>query len=450
MSDERDRRNEAPLVEDRLGERARVFGTERAILAGIDAGPAAGVEIEESMRELESLAETAGITTLASILQKRVRPAPGTFLGKGKADEVRRAAAELGADVVIFNNDLTPAQARNLEEALSRKVIDRTQLIMDIFAQRAASKEAKLQVELAQLRYLLPRLRGWGSALTRLGGGIGTRGPGETQLELDRFKINRRIHSLEKRLKKTEAERSLRRRKRELSALPQVALVGYTNSGKSTLLNRLCAADSAVEDKLFATLDTMVRRGEISPGRSALFIDTVGFIRDLPHDLVPAFAATLEAVRHADLILHVVDRARSMWEEDYRVVLSILEQEVFREEDRRPTIVNVFNKIDAIPAGSLDELHGVAISATEGTHLDRLLARIAEVFFPDDRVLEFLVPFSAIGVLHAVTSPERLDLLEHTECGIHVRATVSNRELGELTAAGVDVSASDAAPAARP
>ena len=449
MSDGRDR-HDTPLVEDRLGTRARIFGTERAVLAGIDAGPGFGVPIEESMGELEALARTAGIPTLASVVQKRKRPASGTFLGKGKIDEVRRAVDELGADVVIFNDDLTPAQARNLEGALSRKVIDRTQLIMDIFAQRAASKEAKLQVELAQLRYLLPRLRGWGSALTRTGGGIGTRGPGETQLELDRFKVNRRIHAIERRLKKAVSERSVRRQQRSRSELPQVALVGYTNCGKSTLLNRFCEADSMVENKLFATLDTMVRRGEVSPGRWGLFIDTVGFIRALPHDLVPAFAATLEAVRNADLVLHVIDRARRSWERDYRVVLGILEREVFREEDRRPPIVSVLNKIDAVANVSTDDTDGIPISAKEGTNVDRLLARVAEALFPDDRVVELLVPFSAIGTLHEQTTPERVNRLEHTGEGIRVRARLSARELQELRAAGAAFSAFAVSPDGRP
>lgn len=435
-------------MEDRLGERARVFGSERAILAGID--PGHGVDVEASMRELESLADTAGIPVLATVLQRKNRPVPATFLGKGKLEEVRRAADELNADVVILNDELRPAQARNLEEALGRKVIDRTQLIMDIFAQRAGSKEARLQVELAQLKYLLPRLRGWGSALTRTGGGIGTRGPGETQLELDRFKVNRRIHAIEKRLKKAAGERSERSKKRARSQLPQIVLVGYTNSGKSTLLNQLCAADSAVEDKLFATLDTMVRRGDVAPGRFALFIDTVGFIRDLPHDLVPAFAATLEAVRDADLVLHIVDRAGGAWERDYKVVIEILESEVFREDDRRPPMVSVFNKIDVAASVSTDGERGVAISARDGTNIDLLLARIAESIFPDDRVVNLLVPFTAIGTLHEWTTPERVDVLEHTESGIRIRARVSERELGALQAAGAALSVSAASPDGRP
>lgn len=445
LSVEPDRDADRRLVEDRLGTRARVFGTERAILAGIDAGRGQDVSAEESMRELASLAQTAGIPTLATVIQKRDRPSPRTFLGKGKVAEVRLAADELGADVVILNEDLSPAQARNLEEALGRKVIDRTQLIMDIFAQRAATKEAKLQVELAQLRYLLPRLRGWGSALTRTGGGIGTRGPGETQLELDRFKITRRIHALQKRLKKTEGERSLRRRKRTRSPLPQIALVGYTNSGKSTLLNRLCEAESMVEDKLFATLDTMVRRGPVSPGRYGLFVDTVGFIRDLPHDLVPAFAATLEAVRYADVILHVVDRSRDSWERDYRVVLDILEQEVFRTGDDVPPMVDVLNKIDALSEPVLDPAQGVPISAKEGAHIDRLLERLAGILYPDDRTVELLVPFSGTGRLHEAIERERIETIGHAPEGVRIRVTASMSEIEELTALGARVSAADGA-----
>ena len=443
MNDERDRQTREPLVEDRLGERARVFGAERALLAGID--PGGGTDVEASMRELESLAATAGIPTLATVLQKRARPHPATFLGKGKVDEVRRAADELGADVVILNDELSPAQARNLEQAFARKVIDRTQLIMDIFAQRAATKEARLQVELAQLRYLLPRLRGWGAALTRTGGGIGTRGPGETQLELDRNKIHRRIQALERRLRKTHGERALRRKRRSKSDLPQIALVGYTNSGKSTLLNRLCDADATVENKLFATLDTMVRRGGVAPGRSALWIDTVGLIRDLPHDLVPAFAATLEAVRHADLVLHVIDRAARTWDEDRRVVLGILDGEVFGEGEERPPLLTVLNKIDEVTESVDSRADDVAISAREGTNVERLLAQVGDILFPDDRMVDLFVPFRAIGTLRARTTPDQIEVLEHTDRGMRIRGRLSADELRAVAAAGA-LSASGASP----
>ncbi|MDD5219543.1 MAG: GTPase HflX [Candidatus Bipolaricaulis sp.] len=435
-----------PLVEDRLGERARVYGNERAVLVGIDRGHAG----EDLLDELQSLADTAGIVTLATVTQKRERPDPATFIGKGKLEEVRAACDELGADAVIFNDELHAGQTRNLEDALGRKVIDRTQLIMDIFAQRATSKEAKLQVELAQLRYRLPRLRGWGAALTRTGGGIGTRGPGETKLEIDRDKITRRIHALEKRLRTAADERAVRRKLRGKSDLPQVALVGYTNSGKSTLLNRLTNADGFVEDKLFATLDTMVRRGPLPEGREALFIDTVGFIRDLPHHLVPAFAATLEAVRYADLVVHIVDIARLSWNEDYRSVLDTLEREVFRDGDVRPPVLNALNKIDLCLDGAERDLSGVRISARDGTHIDALLAAIGEALHPADREIELVVPYAVLGRFGGLRDPRRVRSLEYTAEGVRVRVLLSPAELAEVEVAGGKVSASASSPAEGP
>lgn len=423
------------LIEDRLGERARVYGTERAILVGLDTGGVHSAS-ESFLAELESLAYTAGIPVLATVMQRRQRPCPATFIGKGKVAEVKAAAAELSADAVIFGDDLTPAQARNLEESLGRKVIDRTQLIMDIFAQRAATKEARLQVELAQLRYLLPRLRGWGTALTRTGGGIGTRGPGETQLEIDRNKIRLRIHALERQMAKAAGERGLRRKQRELSDLPQIALVGYTNSGKSTLLNRLCAADALVEDKLFATLDTKVRRGDVASGRGALFIDTVGFIRALPHHLVPAFAATLEAARYADVILHVIDLSSPDYEADYRAVVQTLEDEVFHAREERPPTINVLNKVDAVSDGSPTRLDGVTVSAREGINIEALLERVAATLFPDDRFVEFVVPFEALGVFHSLELGERAIVREFTELGARFSAVLSLRERDTLQRAG--------------
>jgi len=437
------------LVEDRLGLRARVFGEERAVLVGIDIGdPDAPVRMR--MSELASLSDTAGVIPLAELVQRRKRPDPATFIGRGKVDELRAVVDELRADAVIFSGELTPAQARNLEERLGVKVIDRTQLIMDIFAQRAATKEARLQVELAQLRYLLPRLRGWGAALTRAGGGIGTRGPGETKLELDRFKITRRIHAIERRLAKAESERELRRRRRSRSELPQVAIVGYTNSGKSTLLNRLCSADSLIEDKLFATLDPLVRRGEVGGGRFALFIDTVGFIRDLPHHLIPAFAATLEAVRYADLILHVVDLSSPSWEEDYRSVLETLGREVFEPGAAHPPNLNALNKIDLSPDGVGDRIPGIPISAKEGVNIDRLRSEIEGNLFGEDRSVELFVPYSALGLLYSLASPERLRIVERTEDGLRVSLEISERELAKLRAEGAYLSASSAGRAGSP
>jgi len=449
LNDETTKRKDRVLVEDRLGVRARVFEAERAILVGIQTGED---EEEESLRELESLADTAGLTTLVVVTQTRSRPHPATFIGRGKVEDLKNAAAELDADVIIFNDELRPAQARNLETALQRKVIDRTQLILDIFAQRAATKEAKLQVELAQLHYLLPRLRGWGTALTRAGGravgGVGTRGPGETQLELDRAKIYRRIHGLERRLRKTEGERKVRRQRRQQSALPEVALIGYTNSGKSTLLNRLCEADAFVEDKLFATLETRVRRAEIQPGTYVLVSDTVGFIQDLPHDLVPAFAATLEAARTADLLVHVVDVSKSSWEADVRAVLETLESEVFHEEDERPPMLTVFNKIDACTDGTPATLEGIAVSAKEGTHLDDLRRTLNERLFPPYERVTFVLPHPALYALHPLQASGRARVLDYAESGARVEASVSREEWRNLEAIGARLSDGASSPGA--
>jgi len=447
LSDEKTLRREEQLIEDRLGMRARVFGTEQAILVGILYGNEGE---EESLRELESLADTAGIPTLAVLIQKRSNPHPATFIGRGKVDELKAAAGELEADVVIFNEELRPAQARNLETALNRKVIDRTQLIMDIFAQRATTKEAKLQVELAQLHYLLPRLRGWGTALTRAGGravgGVGTRGPGETQLELDRNKIYRRIHSLERRFKKTAGERAVRRHKRGKSELPGIVLIGYTNSGKSTLLNQLCRADAFVEDKLFATLDTRVRRTDIIPGRPVLISDTVGFIQDLPHDLVPAFAATLEAAQTADLLLHVVDVSKPSWEADVRAVLDTLESEVFHDHDERPPIMTVLNKVDCCESGFVPSLEGIPISAKQGTHIDKLRAAVAERLFPQTVGMSFTLPHQALYALHPLTAAGRARIIRYEEGGAYVEASLSSDEWRALQAIGASLSVSVSSP----
>jgi len=282
-------------------------GPERAALVGLIGGSVKRHDAETALDELAGLAEAAGAVVIARFLQERPRPDPATFVGRGKAATLAAACAELDVDVVICDGELTPAQIEHLEEAIGRKTVDRTQVILDIFARRARTREGKLQVELAQLDYLLPRLASSGSALSRLGGGIGTRGPGETKLESDRRRIRVRIHALKEGIKQVRQRRAQLRGRRQKAALPTVALVGYTNAGKTTLFNRLTAARAQVSDALFVTLDPLLRRVVLAEGSELLLSDTVGFVDRLPHALVAAFRATLEEVVEAELLLHVID-----------------------------------------------------------------------------------------------------------------------------------------------
>jgi GTP-binding protein HflX len=373
------------LIEDRLGERARVYAGERAILVGLDVGHGADWQERESIAELMELAQTAGLEILRTVLQKRDRPDPAFFIGKGKADELRELAAKANAQVIVFNDALTPAQARNLEERIQRKIIDRAQLIMNIFAQRARSKEAKLQVELAQLEYLLPRLRGWAQALGQPGAGIGTRGPGETRLAQERHAIRQRTHALKEQLAKAEQERAVRRKLREKRKIPEIALVGYTNTGKSTLLRVLTGAETFIEDKLFATLDPLTRQMYLPDGRLVVITDTVGFIKKLPHQLIPAFASTLEAAQTADLLLNVLDVSNPNLFDHWRTITEVLNT-IFKNGDR-PPMLNVLNKADRLQTPEdhqrLEEArqtipHSVVISAREGIGIEALKERIAE------------------------------------------------------------------------
>jgi len=301
---------------------------------------------EYSLQELVQLAETAGVDVLATMTQNKETADSKWFIGKGKVEELRAQIAELGANTAIFDQELSGAQVRNLEEALDAKIIDRTQLILDIFAQRAKTREGIIQVELAQLSYLLPRLSGQGKNLSRLGGGIGTRGPGETKLETDRRHIRERIGELKDQLEEVVRHRKLHRERRKKSGVFQVALVGYTNAGKSTLLRQLTNADVYVENQLFATLDPTSRTLELPSGKEIVLTDTVGFIQNLPHDLVAAFRATLEEANEADLILHVVDSSTEMRSEQMRVVAEVLEELGAHRQEQ----LTVFNKIDLLPA----------------------------------------------------------------------------------------------------
>jgi GTP-binding protein HflX len=350
---------------------------------------------EESLEELNTLALSAGAEVIERMVQRRDRIDASTLIGSGKLEELRAAAAAGSADLVIFDNELTPTQQRNLERALELKVIDRTQLILDIFARRAHTREGQLQVELAQLSYLLPRLTGRGIEMSRLGGGIGTRGPGETQLETDRRKIQRRIKDIEEDLERVRASRGIQRRQRQSVPLATVALVGYTNAGKSTLFNRLTGAEVVVDPRMFATLDPTVRHVTLPSNRRVLLSDTVGFIRNLPTTLVSAFRATLEEVTESELLLHVVDVAGPHAAKDTSHVFRVL-GEIGAEET--PQIL-VMNKVDLLPEPDLEvdtaarrllqdvdrnpPEKAVAISARSGAGLDRLLATIDRVLAVD-------------------------------------------------------------------
>jgi GTP-binding protein HflX len=347
---------------------------ERAILVAVDL-PHTRLPVDESVAELARLAGTAGLLVAGHTVQALKRIHPATFVGQGKVEEVKQLVADLPADVVIFDDPLSPAQQRNLGKAIGCKVIDRSALILDIFAQRARSLEGKMQVELAQLQYLLPRLtRAW-THLSRLGGGVGTRGPGETQLEVDRRRVRERIGQLRERLRDVERTRRLHRDERRTIPFPTVALVGYTNAGKSTLMNALTRAGVLVEDRLFATLDPTVRRLRLPEGQTVLLADTVGFIHKLPHQLVEAFKSTLEEVRAADLLVHVIDVAAPSWAEHARVVDEVLDEIGAGDRPR----VLALNKADlltptasALPPGT----NGVAISARTGSGLPALLTAI--------------------------------------------------------------------------
>ena len=345
---------------------------------GLVTGNTRRVDAEHSLEELAGLADAAGALVVLRVLQERPKPDAATFLGSGKVELLARAADEADVDVVVFDNELSPAQLRELQKRLQRKVVDRTQLILDIFARRARTREGKLQVELAQLKYLLPRLVGAGPELSRLGGGIGTRGPGETKLEADRRRIRVRIHALQQEIDEVRRRRSHLRQRRKKTEVPTVALVGYTNAGKTTLFNRLTRAEAVASNALFVTLDPLVRSVRLPDNRELRLSDTVGFIDRLPHALVAAFRATLEETAEADLALHVIDASSPERERHMSAVARVLEEVGATDVPR----VDVFNKIDRLTADERRRLAGldpsaVLISAAAGDGLDELLETVA-------------------------------------------------------------------------
>jgi GTP-binding protein HflX len=367
--------------------RTRADGKERAVIAALRLPAQRRWEVEESLDELASLAVGAGAAVVHRVLQERQAPMPALYFGRGKVEEIGQAALATRANLLICDDALTPVQERNLSQALGLKVIDRTALILDIFAQRARTAEGKLQVELAQLTYLLPRLVGQWTHLERLGGGIGTRGPGETQLESDRRVIRRRVMQIRRELEHVRVHRRVQREGRRRAGLPVVALVGYTNAGKTTLMNRLTGAHLVAADRLFVTLDPAARlvNGNGQPG--FILTDTVGFIRKLPHELVAAFRATLEELAEADVLVHVVDASHPAHEEHMAAVEALLDE---LEVGDRP-IVLVLNKVDRLETRQvvdrlLNDRRGVAVSAATGDGLDRLRTTIAAMLRPPETV----------------------------------------------------------------
>ena len=376
---------------------------QRVILAGIRPPRRPAEEVQEHLEELHRLAETAGGIVVGTFVQERAKPDPATVLGRGKVEEMARASQTLKAALVVFDEDLSPAQTRNLEQQLERPVVDRSGLILDIFAVRARTREARVQVELAQLRYLLPRLTRRWTHLERQAGGIGVRGVGETQLETDRRLVQRRIARLMRELGRIEKERSLRRKRRESSL--QIALVGYTNAGKSTLLNRLTGAGTLVEDRLFATLDPIVRQGR-DGWEDFLFIDTVGFIRKLPPQLVASFRSTLEEAREADILLHVVDVSHPGFQEQMETTRQVLSD---LKLDEKP-LIRVFNKADMLPSTEARSVaarvdpEAVLVSAARGEGLDELAARVKTITSEDKIVRLAAIPPSAGAVIARIHS----------------------------------------------
>ena len=416
------------LAESPLSATWRPAVLERAVLVGIDKHGE-----ESSLDELAALAETAGAEAVARLVQARTAPDPATFIGKGKLKELHDLVHATGAPLVVIDQELSPGQLRTLEERLGVKVVDRTALILDIFALHARSREGKAQVELAQLNYLLPRLRGWGEAMSRLGGGIGTRGPGETKLEVDRQHIRRRISRLRDTIKDLARTRAVKRSGRERSGIPQVAIAGYTNAGKSTLVNALAGSDVLVANQLFATLDPTVRRLRLPGGRDVTISDTVGFVRKLPHDLVEAFRSTLEEVARASLVLHLADGSSSELDQQVAAVREVL-AEIGAGD--LPEVL-ALNKVDRVAPEERDRLaerypDGVMVSALRGEGLSALLEAV-ELALPAPPIeVEVLVPYDRQDLVARLHREAEVISAKETDEGTALRARIGEALLGPL------------------
>ena len=425
----------------------RELRLEKVVLVGLQL-PGSAQSAEVSLRELAALAETAGALVLDGVLQRRRTPDPSTYLGSWKAAELADLVAANGADTVVVDGELAPSQRRALEDVVKIKVVDRTALILDIFAQHAKSKEGKAQVELAQLEYLLPRLRGWGESMSRQAGGqvgsggagMGSRGPGETKIELDRRRIRQRMAKLRREIAAMAPARATKRAERTRHGVPSVAIVGYTNAGKSSLLNRITGAGVLVENALFATLDPTVRRAQTPDGRAYTLTDTVGFVRSLPHQLVEAFRSTLEEVAQADLVLHVVDAAHPDPEGQISAVRTVL-AEIPGASDV-PELV-VLNKADIAAPEAIARLRSrepgaIAVSARSGAGLDKLQVTIAERLPRPDVVVDVVVPYDRGDLVSRAHTDGEVVSEEHTGAGTVLRARVDAALAAELESAGTD------------
>ena len=403
---------------------------ERVILVGVSEQD--GDDAEDSLAELAELVKTAGASVAGTLIQKRELIHPGTYVGTGKVAEIAELLERTGATGIVCDDELSPAQLKNLETMLDTKVMDRTLIILDIFAARATTSEGKIQVELAQLKYRLSRLTGLGRSMSRLGGGIGTRGPGEKKLEIDRRLINDRIAQLNRELKEVVKHREIARAKRERNAVPVVAIVGYTNAGKSTLLNHLTDAEVLEEDKLFATLDPTTRMLELEGHQQVLLTDTVGFIRKLPHHLIEAFKSTLEEAKYADYIIHVVDASNPQRDKQMYIVYETLDHLGVKNKK----ILTLFNKIDIRtdddPLQDFRADHVLQISAAENVGLDAVKDVLQEMLREDKIYIERVIPYAQAGVLQLVRSKGELVSEEYVPEGISIKAYVPMEVYGKL------------------